>query len=293
MTIPFQEKTCASDDGLSLYYRDYSGANNGHPVLCLPGLTRNSKDFAGVAEHLAAWGHRVLSPDLRGRGFSDFDPNPENYAPALYIQDIRALLKKEGLSKTVVIGTSLGGVIAMVMATARPELLAGVVLNDVGPEADPRGIAHIGASLGNPRTHHSWDEAARAVQTYGAGAYPDFTEDDWLRAAKATYKETPEGGIVADHDPALVEPFMRANMTDPPPHLWRFFEALGPIPALALRGALSNLLSEATFQEMKARKGDLERVEIPNRGHIPLLTEPESLAALEPFLKRVCALSAD
>ncbi len=285
MTPAFEEKTYQSDDGLSLYYRDYPGGNAGHAILCLPGLTRNSKDFADVAPQLVTWGHRVLSPDLRGRGRSQYDSNPENYAPSLYIQDIAALLKKEALSKVVVIGTSLGGVISMVMAKVCPHLLAGVVLNDVGPEADPRGIAHIGAALGSPRAFDTWAEAAGAAQAYSADAYPNFTPQDWLHAAKAVYKETANGRIVVDYDPALIEPFMRANADDPPPDLWRFFEALIPIPTLALRGTLSNLLSEATFKAMKARKADLETAEIPNRGHIPLLTEPASLAALEPFLK--------
>jgi len=289
MTPPFEEKTYTSHDGLHLYYRDYPSANTGHPVLCLPGLTRNAKDFEGVAEHLTAWGHRVIAPDLRGRGRSDYDPNPENYAPAVYIQDILALLKQEGIAKTVVIGTSLGGVIAMVMAKLCPEVLVGVVLNDVGPEADPRGISLIGASLKNPREFQSWEAAATAVQTYGAGGYPDFTQADWLRAARATYRETPDGLIVVDYDPALVEPFMRANMADPPPTLWKFFDALARISTLALRGALSNLLSEATFMEMKRRKPDLDTAVIPNRGHIPLLNEPASLKALQPFLERDCS----
>ena len=286
MTPTYEEKFYRSDDGLSLYYRDYSSRKSSRALLCLPGLTRNSKDFADIAPHFVKWGYRVLSPDLRGRGQSGYDSDPENYNPAAYIKDIQALLKAEGLSKVVVIGTSLGGVIAMVMAKACPELLAGVVLNDVGPEADPRGIAHIGISLGKPRAFKTWAEAARAVQTYGAAAYPGFMQEDWLHAAEAVYKEDTQGRIVVDYDPALMAPFMKANKVDPPPDLWRFFEALAIIPTLAVRGALSNLLSESTFEAMKARKNDLQTTVIPNRGHIPLLTEPASLAALEPFLRK-------
>ncbi len=291
----YDERTYQTEDGLTLYYRAYAPPQapaDSHPVVCLPGLTRNCKDFETLAAHLRKWGHRVLSPDLRGRGRSDYDTTPENYAPGTYVKDVLTLLQVEQATQAVIIGTSLGGIIAMVMARACPHVLAGVVLNDIGAEIDPTGIARITSMVGQTPVFTSWDEAAAALAEANAAIYPTFTPEDWMAVARCTYREREDGRICADYDPAIAAPFIKANDPNTSSDMWPFFEALAEIPTLVVRGAISDILSAETMAAMKARKPDLECLEVADRGHIPLLTEPECLDALHPFLRRTAGLAA-
>jgi pimeloyl-ACP methyl ester carboxylesterase len=288
--MPYAEKRYAAADGLSLYYRDYParlGAKT--PIVCLPGLTRNSKDFEEVALRLQA-DRRVLSPDLRGRGKSDYDPDFSHYVPMIYIGDFFSLLAAEGLSQVIIIGTSLGGILAMMIAATRPDCLAGAVLNDVGPEIAPEGAARIAGYVGKMPAINTWTDAADAQKVLNQIAFPDWTDEDWMDFARRTFKETATGRPVPDYDPAIGrafrEPPKDASDTPPPatPDLWPVYGALKPIPTLAIRGALSDILAEKTFERMKAEKPNLVTATIPRVGHTPTLSEPESNAILDAFL---------
>lgn len=273
-----------SHDGLRLFYRDWSPEQSGCPVLCLPGLTRNSRDFDELARRLSPK-YRVLTPDLRGRGFSDRDPNWRNYHPGTYVQDTLTLLDRLGIERAAVIGTSLGGMIAMLLASRDPARLAGVVLNDVGPEVAPEGLARISAYVGRMPPVSSWEEAvAQTREVYGA-SWPGLDAAAWRQMAERAYREGPDGVPRLDADPGIGTALREA----PPPtgNLWEAFAALENIPTLVLRGERSDVLSEDILHRMRQRKPDLASVTVRNRGHVPLLDEPECVAALDEFLERI------
>ncbi len=282
---PYRERRITADDGLSLYLREYGDpAAPRAPVLCLPGLTRNSADFEDLAPRLAR-DRRVLCPDYRGRGRSDYDPDWRNYAPARYLADILDLLTATNAHGVVAIGTSLGGILAMMLAVARPTALAGVVLNDIGPEIDPRGIARIGAYLGTREPLPDWEAAVAFVRK----AYPNRRIGDdaetWLKIARRSYREGPDGRLHPDYDPAIARAFQagRGKLPD----LWPAFRALRRLPVLVVRGALSDILSAETVARMAAEKPDLLRLELADVGHVPLLDEPECLEAIDELLARL------
>lgn len=276
------ERHYASADGLRLYYRDYAAGEPGRlPVLCLPGLTRNSRDFAHVAERLQPH-RRVLCADLRGRGRSQHDPNWHNYHPGTYLADVVRLLADAGVERCVMFGTSLGGILTMMLAATQPQLVGAAILNDIGPEVDPAGLARIASYVGRHAPARTWDEAVAIVRATYEIALPDLTEEQWADYARRTYTEV-DGVPRLDVDPNIGEAVRNAPAAAAP-DLWPIFAALGPVPTLVLRGRTSDILSSATFDLMQARKPDLVRVEIPNRGHVPLLDEPEAVAAVDAFL---------
>jgi pimeloyl-ACP methyl ester carboxylesterase len=278
----WQDRFFQSADGLRLHYRDYPSATARVPVLCLPGLSRNCRDFETIAPHLQR-SRRVLCADLRGRGLSQYDPNWRNYHPGTYVADVAALLADAGVERVVVLGTSLGGIIAMTMAATKPRVLEGVILNDIGPEVAPEGLQRISLYVGKATPVNSWDDAAsQARATYGL-AWPDATDEDWSRIARRGYREV-DGVPRLDMDPMIGEA-VRAAPGDAAPDLWHLFAALRPIPVLALRGAISDVLSQATFDRMARQKPDLERVTVPRRGHPPMLDEPECVEAIDAFLQ--------
>jgi len=281
----WQDRYFKSADGLRLYYRDYPAEAAGRtPVLCLPGLTRNSRDFESIALRIQR-SRRVLCADLRGRGLSQHDPNWKNYHPGTYVGDVAVLLKDAGAPKVIILGTSLGGILAMVVAATTPQVLAGVILNDVGPEVATEGLKRISTYVGKSAPVSSWAEAAaQARNTYGL-AWPDATDADWLGFAKRSYTEV-DGVPRLAMDPMIGEA-VRAAPAGAAPDLWPVFGALKPIPTLALRGALSDVLSEGTFDRMAREKPDLVRVTVAQRGHPPMLDEPDSVAAIESFLARL------
>jgi len=278
----WQDRYFMSADGLRLYYRDYPAAEAGRtPVLCLPGLTRNSRDFESIAPRMSR-SRRVLCADLRGRGLSQHDPNWKNYHPGTYVGDVALLLKDAGVSKVIILGTSLGGILAMVVAASTPQVLAGVVLNDVGPEVAAEGLKRISTYVGKSAPVNSWAEAAaQARSTYGL-AWPDATDADWLGFAKRSYTEV-DGVPRLAMDPMIGEA-VRAAPAGAAPDLWPVFGALKAIPTLALRGVLSDVLSQETFDRMAREKPDLVRVTVAQRGHPPMLDELDSVAAIESFL---------
>jgi pimeloyl-ACP methyl ester carboxylesterase len=272
-----------STDGLRLYYRHYPAGEPGWlPVLCLPGLTRNSRDFADLAGRLSRR-HEVLAPDLRGRGRSAWDPDPTHYHLATYVQDAWSLLDSRGIDRVLIVGTSLGALMGMAMAT-RPERIAGVVLNDAGPELDLVGLLRIGGYAGKLPPVKSWAEAAAQARSIHLAALPDLTEAQWLDYARRNYRENDAGVPVPDLDPQIAAGFK----TPPtgPLQMWPLYAAIKAVPMLVLRGALSDLLSAATVERMAREKPDLEHVTVPNRGHTPMLDEPECRRAIDAFLTR-------
>lgn len=278
-----------SADGLSLHYRDYPARSGdaGRPaVVCLPGLTRNARDFTGLAERLSAeW--RVICPEMRGRGDSDYSKNSATYTPMTYVQDVNLLLDELGLERIVVIGTSLGGLMAMILAMITPQRLAAVALNDVGPVIDPQGLARIRDYVGQAKSYPTWMHAARDLMEDHGAAFPDFSVENWLAMAKRVMVLGQNGRIVYDYDMKIAEPFEQVGGEMPVVDMWPAYDALAGRPLLVLRGALSDLLSAETLGDMARRIPDADVVTVPRVGHAPMLDEPEALAAIERLLARV------
>lgn len=271
-----------SPDGLRLHYRHYPGDPARVPLLCLPGLTRNARDFEPLADRLAA-SRRIVCVELRGRGESAHAADPASYTPATYVADVEALLAELALPKLVLAGTSLGGIIAMLLAAAEPARIAGLVLNDIGPRVEASGLARIAAYVGKGGSWPTWLHAARDLAIAQRDIHPRFGLEDWLGLAKRLCRLTSAGRIVFDYDMRIAEP-MRAPDIAPPPDLWPAFEATRDIPTLLVRGATSDILSRATAAEMAARHPYLSLVEVPDTGHAPALIEPEAAAAIEALL---------
>jgi pimeloyl-ACP methyl ester carboxylesterase len=285
VTEQYVEIDWQSHDGLRLYARLYAGPNAGAPtVLCLHGLTRNSRDFEDLAPHLKER-YRVIAPDLRGRGFSARDPQIQNYQPAIYLQDILALLDKLNAPRVAVIGTSLGGILAMMLAVGQPGRIAGMVLNDVGPEIDPVGVERIKQYAGRLPPARTWSVAVEQTRHMFGDAWPDLSEDRWRALARRGFRADAAGIVEVDAEPGIGAALRAAPAAAP--DLWPLWRALRGVPTLAIRGALSDILSAATFARMKRENPDLQQLEVVNRGHVPLLDEPECIAALDGFLSRI------
>lgn len=269
-------------DGLRLQVVDHPG--EGLPVLCLHGLTRNGRDFARLATRLSP-PHRLLLVDQRGRGGSDRDADPSRYQPLQYAADMLGLLDQLGLPEVVVVGTSMGGIVGLLMAAQAPGRVRALVLNDVGAVLEPEGLSRIAAYVGRQPACASLDEAAARLAATQAPVFPDFGIEDWRQMARETHAEH-AGRWEPDYDPAIAAGL--ANGSAAPP-LWPLFEQLSALPMLLLRGALSDLLSAATVAEMQRRLPRLLAVEVPARGHAPTLLEPAAFSALRDFLAQHCA----
>lgn len=274
-----------SSDGLKLHFRDYPGRADRPPVIALHGLTRNARDAAPLAEALSGeW--RVLVPEMRGRGQSDYAKDTATYTPLHYVGDLVALLDQEGVDRFVSVGTSLGGLMTMLLALTAPERVAAAALVDVGPEIDPAGIAAIRDYVGQGGSFPTWIHAARALAELHGRNHPDFALEDWLAMAKRVMALGANGRIAYDYDMGIAEPF-NADPAPAPASLWPAFEALAGRPLLLLRGELSTILSAETAGEMQRRVPEMEVVSIPRTGHAPTLAEPEALAAIDRLLARV------
>jgi pimeloyl-ACP methyl ester carboxylesterase len=285
MTEPYVKIDWQSHDRLRLYARVYAGPNRDAPtVLCLHGLTRNSRDFEDLAPHLQRR-YRVIVPDLRGRGFSARDPHPQNYQPAIYVQDLLALLSTVEAPRFGVIGTSLGGMLAMMLGFSHPARVAGMVLNDVGPEIDPVGMERIKQYAGKLPPARTWDDAVAQTRAVYGNAWPDLAADRWAALARRGYREDAAGTVELDADPNIGEALRAAPGATF--DLWPLWGALRNVPTLAIRGTRSDILSVATFARMKSENPDLRQLEVANRGHVPLLDEPECIGAVEAFLARI------
>ncbi|GGC24915.1 alpha/beta hydrolase [Novosphingobium marinum] len=279
-----------SEDGLELHYRDYPGRDRSSrddrpPVLCLPGLTRTARDFEGLAAHLAGeW--RLICPEMRGRGDSDYPKDAESYKVPAYIADITALLAKLEVDRFVAVGTSLGGIMVMAMAMTAPDRIAGAVLNDIGPFLDPPGMRQIQDYAAQGRSFPTWMHAARWLEEVHGHGYPDHDIADWLRMAKRQMVLSGNGRILLDFDIRIGEASAELD-PERQPDVWAGIDALSDKPVLVLRGELSELLSAATVTSMLERMPLAEAVVVPRVGHPPSLDEPEALAAIDALLARI------
>lgn len=275
----------SSRDGLKLHYRDYPGRADRPPLLCLPGLTRNARDFEDLAASLSGeW--RLLCPEMRGRGDSAYAKDSASYNPLQYADDLDLLFETTGIARFVAIGTSLGGLLTMLLAMKDPERIAGAVLNDIGPEIEEAGLARIRGYVGQGRSFATWMHAARAMEETQALAFPDFETADWLAMAKRVMALSGNGRIVFDYDMKIAEPFAGPAATANP-DLWPGIAMLRGKPLLFLRGALSDILGAGTLERMVAAAPDAEAVTIPRVGHAPTLDEPEARAAIARLLARL------
>jgi len=282
-SLAYRERHLTAQDGLKLYYRDYGDPQSPHaPVICLAGLARNSKDFHDLALHLCGQ-RRVLCPDYRGRGKSEWDDDYRNYRPEVHLSDLIHLMTAAQVHHAVVVGTSFGGLLAMGLGAIQPTSLAGVVLNDVGPEITPGGAARISGYIGKEVRHADWPAAAAATKAQYQAAYPDVDDAAWMDSARRTFVDDGAGGLRLDYDLALGKALQ--EQSENVPDLWPLFGTLRNIPVLAIRGALSDVLSESTFARMADVKPDLIRLTVTNRGHAPMLDEPECLEAIDEFLQ--------
>jgi len=279
-----------SNDGIRLHARDYAprdaaAAEGRPPIICLPGLTRNARDFDALADRLSAeW--RVLVVNLRGRGESGYAKDPMSYVPLVYVQDVEKLLGEIGCTRYVAIGTSLGGIVTMLLAGAARETLAGAVLNDVGPDVDPVGLARIRSYVGKSSAFPTWMHAARAVADTNAEAYPHYEIGNWLAMAKRLYRLNAAGRIVLDYDMKIAEPF-RLPGNEAGPDMWRALDRMAGVPVLIVRGGLSDILSAPVAGRMLGALEGSELITVPGVGHAPTLDEPEASAAIDALLARV------
>jgi pimeloyl-ACP methyl ester carboxylesterase len=296
----YTEHHYPSADGLSLYYRSYGSGDD--VVLCLPGLTRNCKDFHELALHLAGrW--RVICPDIRGRGRSAWDPWHFRYNPGIYAADAWRLMDHLGIKRFAIIGTSLGGLISMIMADQQHSRLRGIVLNDIGPEIPDAAVARIKAYAGQMKPAANWNEAVQNTRGAYELALPGMPDDFWENFTRLSYRENAEGVPKPDVDPAI-----GAALRNPPAILtalqwlnrqgllkriggvaidpWDAFRAIS-MPCLVVRGAISDVLTPEIVAKMRAVNPQLEVVDVPGRGHAPLLDEPESVSAIDAFLQKL------
>jgi pimeloyl-ACP methyl ester carboxylesterase len=274
-----------SNDGLRLHYRDYAGRGDRPPIVCMPGLTRNARDFEGVAARLSPeW--RVIAVDFRGRGESAYAKDAMTYVPLTYAQDVLLLLNELKIERFVAFGTSLGGIVTMLLAATGRATLAGALLNDIGPVIEADGLARIKGYVGRTSSWPTWIHAARALGENNAEVYPFYGLEDWLRLAKRMYRLTPAGRIVPDYDKNIAEPF-RLPGGEAGVDLWPALDALADVPTLIVRGALSDLLGDTTADEMVARLNSATLVTVPEAGHAPTLDEPETVAAINALLAQI------
>ena len=281
-----------SADGVVLHTRDHGPTDGGPlPVLCLPGLTRNAKDFEAVAARLAQT-RRVIAPDFRGRGLSAHAADPLTYRPDVELADTLLVLDHLGVSKAAVIGTSRGGVVALLMAAKAKERLAGVLFNDIGPRIDVAGLLRIRSYLGSDPQFRNWSEAVAALKATNPG-FDRLSEVQWMVFARRVFREV-AGVPRADYDARLAMTFPSPEdiTSGKVPELWGLLDLLTDIPLTVLRGEHSDLLSAATVAEMQVHAPHLVAVTVRDRGHVPFLDEPEAVAAIDAWLVAIDRKSA-
>lgn len=276
-----------SPDGLNLFAKRYGPDDAPLTILCMHGLTRNHKDFEPMIEALPDR-YQFVAVDVRGRGKSDRDPNPEHYSPALYVADMAALLDHLKLDRVALIGTSMGGLMSMIMMKAMPQRVRGVVLNDVGPVFEKSGLDRIASYTSNVEPKAGWEDAARAVGEVQADIFPDYGPEQWMAFARRTYRELDNGSVVLDYDPAItrtvgqVRPGLLTRIA-----MWKLYKETAKVPLLVVRGETSDILSERTAEKMLKRHPDAQLAIVPRVGHAPILEEPEAVQAITRFLAHV------
>lgn len=284
MTEAFRVHQWRSADGLTLVASDYGQGNGKLPVICIPGLTRNARDFEDVAPAIAATGRRVLAVDLRGRGRSDRSSDPKTYSPRVYADDMMALLSSINAPRAIFVGTSLGGLVTMTLAVKRPDVIGGAVLNDVGPEVGKAGLARIRAYAGKGAPVETWADAAAYVKRTNGPALPDLPDDAWPAFARRLFREE-NGKPVIDYDPGI------ARTTNPVVAwlatrlLWPAFKRLAKAgPLLLVHGQDSDIIERSTITRMSQVAPHMKVASVPRVGHAPMLTEAVARDAIAAFL---------
>jgi pimeloyl-ACP methyl ester carboxylesterase len=276
----------ASFDDLKLYARHYPAPDEKlRSVLCLPGLTRNARDFHTLATYLSRHPEKprnVYCLDYRGRGRSEYDRNWRNYIPFVELIDALDFLTIRGLQRVGVVGTSRGGIIAMLMAALRPTALGAVVLNDIGPVIETRGLARIVGYVGRMPVPKSWPDAVMLLREMNERAFPEFDDSQWDALARDLFDDR-KGRPARAYDRRLARALGKIDLSRPVPDLWPQFLALGQVPAFVIRGANSDLLSADTLERMVERHPNLRAMTVPDQGHAPVLRETETVEAIASF----------
>ena len=277
-----ESRFTAANDGLELHALDYGNPRSPRlPVVCLPGLSRTAEDFTPLAIALAKE-RRVLALDLRGRGRSGYDRDPANYKIAVETDDVVTVMTALAVGPAIFVGTSRGGLVTMTLATKRLDLIAGVVLNDIGPVVDTAGVMRIKSYVGKLAQPASYQEGADILRGTSDDQFPNLTAADWVAAARRAWRE--DGGrLVVTYDPALTSTLETVSPEKPFPTLWNEFDAMAHVPLMVVHGANSDILSAATVTAMQARRPDMEIVVVPDQGHAPLLSDARTIAAIAGF----------
>ncbi len=283
-----QNHFISAPDGLRLHAAEFGARIAPRlPVVCLPGLARTVADFKDLATALAAdplTPRRVIAVDYRGRGLSAFDRDPMNYSYATELADLEAVLTALGVGPALFVGTSRGGILTMLLAALSPTRIAGAVLNDIGPVIEARGLLRIRGYVGKLPQPHSLADGAAILKRLFASQFPSFSEADWIAAARSTWRE--DGGrLVLSYDPELARTLEAIDLEHPIPTLWPQFEALAHVPVMAIRGALSDILSPETVDEMRKRRPELAVIEVADEGHPPSLGTPEMIRRIAEFAR--------
>lgn len=273
-----------ASDGLRLHARIYGRGHAGRAVVCLPGLTRTAEDFAPLAHALSAQ-YRIIALDYRGRGLSSYDADPAKYNVMVELGDVLTVMTALDALPALVIGTSRGGILAMLMAASRPDALTGAILNDIGPVIEVAGLLRIKGYVGKLPQPASLEEAATNLRSLFGSQFPRLTEEDWLASARRAFKND-EGRLVPTYDTALARTLDGVSADQPIPALWDAFDALARKPLLVIRGALSDLLSAGTVSQMRARSPSIEFLEVADQGHAPLLDDAETIGKISDFINR-------
>jgi pimeloyl-ACP methyl ester carboxylesterase len=281
-------------DGLRLHVREYGRpAASALPVVCLPGLTRTTQDFAELAPALAesAPPRRVIAIDSRGRGQSDYDPDPRRYNVAVELADVVAVLNALEIQKAVFIGSSRGGILTMLLAAANPAAIAGAVLHDIGPVIEPEGLARIKGYVGKLPRPRSLSEGAELLRGLFAAQFPKLTQAQWLAAAGRAWK-IDDGALVPTYDAQIATTITDFDDSRPPSPIWNEFDALAQVPVLVIRGANSDILSVATVNAMREHHPGLDYIEVPDQGHVPLLEGDELFERIRALIAKCDRIAA-
>jgi pimeloyl-ACP methyl ester carboxylesterase len=289
IAAPGTSKFISAPDGLRLHIREYGPRSTDRlPVVCLPGLSRTAGDFDVLAAALSSdpkTPRRVLALDYRGRGLSDYDRNPANYTLSVELADLLAVLVARAAAPAVFVGTSRGGILAMLLAGARPTAIAGVVLNDIGPVIETKGLMRIKGYVGRMPQPRTFEEGAEILRRLFDAQFPTLTDAIWLAAAQRSWRENKQR-LVPTYDVNLTKALANVDPERPLPALWAQFDGLARVPVMVIRGANSDILSPDTVSAMRARRRTMDVIEVPDQGHTPLLIEPDIIERIARFIGR-------